>query len=82
MSVACLAGGDDQHAVVGFVLQVKEPQQGVSQLGTVGSGTRDRSRTQQMLSEAAIPARTASPAETLRCSSRSRSLRTRPATSR
>jgi len=44
MSVACLAGGDDQHAVVGFVLQVKEPQQGVSQLGTVGSGTAQEIR--------------------------------------
>jgi hypothetical protein len=39
MGVACLAGGDDQHAVVGFVFQVKEPQQSGSQFGAVGSGT-------------------------------------------
>ncbi len=39
-----LCGGDDQHAVVGFVFQVKEPQQGHSQLRTVGSGTAQEVR--------------------------------------
>jgi hypothetical protein len=44
MGVAYLARGDDQHAIVGFVFQVKEPQQGKGQFGTVGSGTAQTAR--------------------------------------
>ena len=44
MGVACLAGGDDQHAIVSLIFQVKEPQQGHSQFGTVGSGTAQEVR--------------------------------------
>ena len=36
MGVAGFAGGDDHHAVVGFVFEVKKPQQGDGQFGTVG----------------------------------------------
>jgi hypothetical protein len=44
MGVACLAGGDDQHAVVCFVLQVKEPQQGDRQFRAVGCSTAEKVR--------------------------------------
>ena len=44
MGVACLAGGDDQHAIVSLIFQVKEPQQRHSQFGTVGSGTAQEVR--------------------------------------
>jgi hypothetical protein len=42
MGVACLAGGDDQHAIVCFVLQVKEPQQGDRQFRAVGRSTAEK----------------------------------------
>jgi hypothetical protein len=44
MGIACLAGGDDQHAVVCFVLQVKEPEQGDSQYGAVWCSTAEKVR--------------------------------------
>jgi len=44
MGVACLAGGDDQHAVVCFVLQVKEPQQGDRQFRAVRCSTAEKVR--------------------------------------
>jgi hypothetical protein len=44
MGVACLAGGDDQHAIVCFVLQVKKPQQGDRQFRAVGCSTAEKIR--------------------------------------
>jgi hypothetical protein len=44
MGVACLAGGDDHHAVVNFVLEVKEPQQGDWQSGAVGCSAAEKIR--------------------------------------
>lgn len=44
MRVACLAGGDDQHAVVCFVLEVQEPQQGNRQFRAVGCSTTEKVR--------------------------------------
>jgi hypothetical protein len=42
VGVACLAGGDDQHAVVCFVFQVKEPQQGDRQFRAVGCSKAEK----------------------------------------
>jgi hypothetical protein len=42
MGIARLAGGDDQHAVVCFVLQVKEPKQGDSQFRAVGCSAAEK----------------------------------------
>jgi hypothetical protein len=39
---ACFAGGDDQHAVVSFVLQVEEPEQGDCQFGAIGCGAAEK----------------------------------------
>jgi hypothetical protein len=44
MGVACLSSGDDQHAVVCFVFQVKEPQQGTRQFRAVRCGTAKKVR--------------------------------------
>jgi hypothetical protein len=42
VGVACFAGGDDHHAVVGFVFEVEEPQQGDCQLRAVGCGAAEK----------------------------------------
>jgi hypothetical protein len=44
VGVAGFAGGDDHHAVVGFVFEVKKPQQGDGQFGTVGCGAAEKVR--------------------------------------
>jgi len=44
MGVACLAGGDDQDAVVSFVFQVEEPQKGGGQLRAIRRGAPEEIR--------------------------------------
>lgn len=44
VGVACLAGGDDQDAVVCFVFQVKKPQQGDRQFWAVGCSAAEKVR--------------------------------------
>jgi hypothetical protein len=49
VGIACLAGGDDHHAVVGFVLEVKEPQERDCQFGAVGRGAAEKIRCTAMV---------------------------------
>jgi hypothetical protein len=49
VGITCLAGGDDHHAIVGFVLEVKKPQKGDCQFGTVGCGAAEKIRSTAMV---------------------------------
>lgn len=44
MGIACLPGGDDKHAIVSFVFQVKEPQKGGGQFRAIRRGAAEEVR--------------------------------------